>query len=98
MPGILRGAARTSAMTDEIDPHVKESAGWAREAIQEFGGYQTVDRVAAAKSAVAFHEHASGFDFDEKLHAIGQDLDALRPGRGAEWPDLAPAYGVRPAA
>lgn len=29
MPGILRGAA----MTDEIDPHVKESTGWAREAI-----------------------------------------------------------------
>ena len=54
--------------------------------------------MAAAKSAVPFHEHASGSDFDEKLHAIGQDLDALRPGRGAEWPDLAPAYGVRPAA
>lgn len=142
-------------MTDETDPHVKESAGWAREAIREFGGYQTVDRVAAAKSAVAFHENASGFegdlevqvwqlllsiddvrsldgqswdevfrcrdasafptaahlvgglamlcadrgiDLDEKLHAIWQDLDALRPGRGAEWPDLAPAYGVRPAA
>lgn len=54
--------------------------------------------MAAAKSAVPFHEHASGSDFDEKLHAIGQDLDALRPGRGAGWPDLAPAYGVRPAA
>lgn len=142
-------------MTDEVDPHVRESAGWALEAVREFGSYETVDRVVAAKSAVAVHEHASGLegelevqvwqlllsiddlrslegktwdevfrnrdasanptaahlvgglamlcadrgiDLDEQLHAIWQDIDTLRPGRGAEWPDLAPACGVRPAA
>ncbi|GJD87774.1 hypothetical protein BHAOGJBA_1279 [Methylobacterium hispanicum] len=77
-------------MTDEVDQHVKESADWARQAVREFASYGTVDRVAAAKAAVAVHHQASGFEGDLAIQVwqLLLSIDDLRFLDGQSWDEV----------